>query len=331
MILMRLLDGHPRVEQVLPVSSSREGSLISDHDPGFVPASPERWKQCEDRYLDVAKVAALRPDVVFSALPHLESARFCEPFLGRSVVIDLSADFRHKDIERFEQAYGRQPPRPDLLDKAVYGLAEWNTPAIRQADVIANPGCYPTSALLPLLPLYRNSVIEGVPVINSLSGISGAGKKAQVNLLLTERLENAGAYNPGRQHRHCHEIEEQLASVQTGIQVLFQPHLVPMKRGMATTIAVSLAAGKGEEDVAAAFQEHYAGRPFVRCDSHLPQTLDVWGTNRCDIGFRTEGGHLLVFSVIDNLVKGASGQAVQNMNLRFGFEETEGLPLSNSI
>lgn len=331
MILLRLLDSHPRVGQVLPISSSRSESPIAEHDPGFVPRFPERWESCRGRYLSVDQVATMRPDVVFSALPHLESAKVCEPFLGKAVVIDLSADFRHRDIHRFELAYGHRPPREDLLAQSVYGLAEWNTQKIRQADLIANPGCYPTSCLLPLLPLYKNGVIAGLPIINSMSGISGAGKKAQINLLLTERLENAGAYNPGRKHRHCHEIEEQLQPVQPNLQALFQPHLVPMKRGMASTIAVPLVRGKTEADVEAAFREHYTGRPFIRWGSHLPQTLDVWNTNRCDIGWRIELEHLLVFSVIDNLIKGASGQAVQNMNIRFGFDETDGLPLSNNI
>jgi len=331
MILLRLLDKHPQIEQIYPASSSKEGELVSSNDPGLVVHQPERWQACEGRYLSVETIKNFKPDVIFAALPHLESTKLCEPFIGPSVVIDLSADFRHQDRARFERAYGHPPPREDLLKQAVYGLAEWNTEQIQKADLIANPGCYPTSALLPLLPLYKHRVIIGNPIINSLSGISGAGKKNQTNLLFTERQENAGAYSPARQHRHSHEIEEQLGFVQNGTTVLFQPHMVPMKRGMASTIAVRLAPGKTAEEVEQALLTTYHGRPFVRLVKHIPQTLDVWNTNRCDIGYTIEQEHLLIFSVIDNLVKGASGQAIQNMNLRFGLEETAGLEISNCI
>lgn len=331
MILLRLLDKHPAVEQILPVSGSRSGESLAEVDPGLVFQNPQRWDRCAGRMLDLAAAVAERPDVVFAALPHLESAKLCEPFFDTSVVIDLSADFRHQDVQTFEEAYGHPPPRPDLLHRAVYGLTEWDTDGVRRADLIANPGCYPTSALLPLLPLYQRRLVVGIPVINSLSGISGAGRKAQVNLLLTERLENCGAYNPGRRHRHSREIEERLQQVAPGVRVLFQPHLVPMKQGMASTIAVRLADGVGEGAVREALLEAYGGRPFVRLVDRIPQTLDVWGTNRCDIGFAVEEGHLLLFSVLDNLFKGASGQAVQNMNVRFGLPETQGLELSNCV
>ncbi len=333
MLLLRLLEKHPKVSSILPVSGSKTGNWVWEEDPGLGMRleSLGLYEDCQGRFLSVDEAAAQKPDVVFAALPHLESARICEPFFGISVVIDLSADFRSKSPTLFEEAYGQKPPRPDLLEKAVYGLAEWNTEAIKTADLIANPGCYPTCSLLPLLPLYQAGLIQGRPIINALSGISGAGKKATLNMLMTERGENAGTYNPGRKHRHSKEIEEQMGEVSGGTKILFQPHLVPMKRGMASTIVVPMASGRKAEEVPGIWSEAYKGRPFVQWSSRIPQTLDVWGSNRCDMSWQDEGDTLLLFSVIDNLMKGASGQAVQNMNLRFGFPENEGLPLTNQF
>jgi N-acetyl-gamma-glutamyl-phosphate reductase len=270
--------------------------------------------------------------VVFAALPHLASASVCAPFFGKAVVIDLSADFRIKDRAVFAQAYGQDPPRPDWLDKAVYGLAEWHTDAIRKADLIANPGCYTTCTLLPLLPLYRAGLVEPRAVINALSGISGAGKKAELKYLLTERTESVQLYSPGRKHRHTQEIETELRFADPSAEVLFNPHLVPMKRGMEATIVVDLKAGKTLADAEATWAQAYAGRPFARyVGSRLPASAEVWGSNRCDWAAVQEGRSLIVSSVLDNLVKGASGQAVQNMNLRFGFAETAGLSVTNQF
>lgn len=330
MVLLRLLDKHPNVEHILPISSSRAQDPLDGADPGLDSAGP-RFTLCGSRYLSLEEALRLRPDVVFSALPHGESARTARAFLPGSVVIDLSADLRHRDPTMFERAYGHPPPEPDLILRAAYGLAEWETDAVRRSDLIANPGCYPTSVLLPLLPLYREGVITGLAVINSISGISGAGRKSQAHLLYAERTENTGAYSPGRQHRHSYEMEEKLAQVQPGARLVFQPHLAPLKRGMATTIAVSLAPGKTAEDACQVWERQYGSRPCIRLRTTPPQTQEVWGSNRCDIHATEAEGQLLVFSVIDNLMKGASGQAVQNMNLRFGFEESAGLPLSNQV
>lgn len=331
MVLLRLLENHPQVDQILPVSSSKPGLKIWAEDPGMG-QNLSKFGACGGEFLPVEKAAEMKPDVVFAALPHLESAKVCAPFFGKSVVIDLSADFRIKDRVVFQKAYGQEPPRPDLLDQAVYGLAEWHTAALKKADLIANPGCYPTCSLIPLLPLYQDGVVTGTPIINALSGISGAGKKATVNNLLTERAENTGAYAPGRTHRHSQEIETELGFVIPGKTVIFTPHLVPLKRGMEATIVVDLAPGKGGEDVLASWKAAYAGQPFVQIvQGRIPQSLDTWGSNRLDMGFHVEGDKLIIFSVQDNLMKGASGQAVQNMNLRFGLSETAGLPLVNSI
>jgi N-acetyl-gamma-glutamyl-phosphate reductase len=337
-LLARLLAAHPEVSRILPCSSSRAGDSLTSVDPGLAGAAAKAG----ERLLTLEQTVAGKPEVVFSALPHLESAKLCAPFFGRAVVIDLSADFRLRDPELFRKAYGEPPGRPDLLAGAVYGLAEWHTQAIRGSDLIANPGCYPTATLLPLLPLLKEGLIQGEFHVAALSGISGAGRKVKAEYLYCERAENAGPYNPGKSHRHVAEIEEQLALVDRGASVLFIPHLTPMRKGMCVTTVAALspatrkqAAGdaQGLEDrIGEAYRRAYGGRPFIGLRGHgLPATAEVRGSNRCDIGWRREGEALLLFSAIDNLMKGASGQAVQNMNLRFGLEETAGLPLVSEI
>ncbi len=336
MLLLRLLQNHPRVEQIFPVSSSKPGEKIAQEDPGLGTFLP-KFDHCQGRFMTLDEAVAQQPDVVFAALPHLASASVCAPFFGKSVVIDLSADFRIKDRAVFQRAYGQEPPRPDLLDKAVYGLAEWHTQAIKTADIIANPGCYTTCSLLPLLPLYRAGLIEPRAVINAASGISGAGKKAELKYLLTERAESMQGYSLGTRHRHCQEIEDQTKAQDQQARILFNPHLVPMKRGIASTILVDLKPGKSLAEAEAAWKSAYQGRPFVQyTGNRIPATGEVWGSNRCDFGAvladpERDASALLISSVLDNLVKGASGQAVQNMNLRFGFPETEGLPWTNQI
>jgi N-acetyl-gamma-glutamyl-phosphate reductase len=325
MLLLRLLEAHPEVSQLFAVSSSKPGGSIEAEDPGLGTLS-SKYSETQGKFISVDEAVALKPDVVFAALPHLASATVCGPFFGKTVVIDLSADFRIKDRAVFAQAYGQEPPRPDLLDSAVYGLAEWHTAAIQKADLIANPGCYTTCSLLPLLPLYQHGVVESRAIINALSGVSGAGKKVEAKYLFTERTENMQLYSPGRKHRHTQEIESELHFVASGAKVLFNPHLVPMKRGMESTIVVDFKPGKTLADAEAAWAKAYAGRPFTRyVGAKLPSSVDVWGSNRCDWAAVQEGDSLIISSVLDNLVKGASGQAIQNMNLRFGFAETTGL------
>jgi N-acetyl-gamma-glutamyl-phosphate reductase len=328
MVLLRLLETHPEVDHIIAVSSSKPGAAVSGEDPGLGTLSA-KYDITGGVFVSVEAAAALAPDVVFAALPHLASATVCAPFFGKAVVIDLSADFRIKDRAVFAQAYGQEPPRPDLLDKAVYGLAEWHTDAVKKADLIANPGCYTTCSLLPLLPLYRAGLVEPRAVINALSGISGAGKKIDQKYLFTELTESVQLYSPGRKHRHTQEIETELGFVAPA-RVLFNPHLVPLKRGMEATIVVDLKPGKSLADAEKAWADAYAGRPFARhIGARLPASAQVWGSNRCDWAAVQEGESLVISSVLDNLVKGASGQAVQNMNLRFGLAETAGLSVVN--
>ncbi len=330
-ILLRQLSSHPDIDQIIAVSSSIAGTPVLDSDIGLHPSINERMTLTEGKYISVEEAAALEPEVVFSALPHLASAEVCGPFFGKSVVIDLSADFRIEDPLLFEKAYGEKPPREDLLPRAVYGLAEIYAGKIAEADIIANPGCYPTASLLPLIPLLEKGLIEENIMINALSGISGAGKKAKIGNLLVERSENICAYAPGTTHRHAQEIDKEAAKAGTS-SLLFVPHLVPMKRGMAITTSCTLKNEISDSEIAAVYEDAYGKKPFVKVVyPAIPETKEVWGSNRCDISWHCEGKNLILFSVIDNLIKGASGQAIQNMNIRFGFKETAGLNLHGEI
>ncbi len=333
LVLLRLLAEHPQVRSIMAVSSSQPGSRVRAVDPGLSAAVERKMGGSGGTLVSVADAARAAQsgglDVVFSALPHLKSAEVLAPFIGKCVVIDLSADFRFRDPESFRAAYGSPHPRPDLLPRAVYGLAEWHTEELRKADIIANPGCYPTATLLPILPLARRGLARGTVVVNAISGISGAGRKERMDLLYCERTENAGAYNPGRTHRHAPEIEKELTAVEPSMHLLFTPHMAPLKRGMAVTTVLELPRElpeTGPDSLEGIYGESYGQRPFIcLTGERVPQTRDVWGSNRCDIGWHREGKHLLLFSAIDNLVKGASGQAVQCMNIRFGLPEAAGL------
>ncbi len=331
-ILLRLLSTHPEVTHIYPVSSSSSGTPLMELDPSLGNSVREKTSCTNHCYVDLSTAAKAGIDIVFAALPHLASAEICKPFFQTSVVVDLSADFRISDPNIFFRAYNQQPPRPDLLNKAVYGLSEWMTPEISQADLIANPGCYPTATLLPLLPLIRENMVETDIIVNALSGISGAGKKARENLLFCTRTENVNAYNPGRQHRHTQEIQQEIDRWSPGqnntqpARVYFTPHLVPIQQGMAVTTSLGLKKGITDEAIHQAFLDCYENRPWIRYTSTIPQTSHVRGTNRCDFTYHRDEDRIFLLSVIDNLYKGASGQAVQNMNIRFGFEETLGLP-----
>jgi len=333
LILLRILCDHPEVRGILPVSSSRPGEPVRDADPGLPTELEEKMTDSKGAFLSLADAAQAAEkgaiDVLFSALPHRTSAETCGAFAGRCVIIDLSADFRFRAPEEFMRVYGAAHPRPELLGSAVYGLAEWRGDAIRTSDIIGNPGCYPTATLLPLLPLAREGLLRGVAVVNAISGISGAGRKERTDLLYCERTENACAYSPGTSHRHAPEIEKELKAEDPSLSVLFTPHLAPLKRGMEVTTVVELTRKvpeSGPGSVESIYRACYDGRPFIRLTgARIPETRQVWGSNRCDIGWRLEGSRLMLFSVIDNLVKGASGQAVQNMNIRFGLDERAGL------
>ena len=326
MLLLRILSTHPDVERVTASARSTAGTDIREADPGL-PHAAVTHGPVDATVVSPDEALADPGDVVFSALPHGASASVCAPVLGRVPVIDLSADFRFVDAGRFEAAYGAPPPEPAHQAESVYGLSEWYRHELASAMVIANPGCYPTAALLPLLPIAAAGLVAGPVVINAISGISGAGRSAKQNLLFAERNENANAYAPGTRHRHGAEITErlELAGANGGAMppVFFNPHLAPIKQGMAVTTVVPVSQPATAVD---ALRARYADEPFVELTGGTPpETRHVRGSNRIRIGWAQEDGHLILMSVIDNLWKGASGQAVQNMNIRFGLPETAGL------
>ena len=356
-VLISLLLDHPDVTEIVPVSSSRAGEPVAQVLPKISTSSASviasglaadgaAWSAFASTggcLVTVDEAASEKADVVFSCLPHLTSAELLEPFYGKAVIIDLSADFRIPHVERFRAGYGQAPPRADLLGQSVYGLTELAREAVRGADLIANPGCYPTGILLALLPLVSRGIVGTPAVANAMSGVTGAGKKVQEGFLFTEVDESAKAYSPGRTHRHWYEMDHYLQEAQPGGDAaaggtaagggptsgdfLFLPHLVPMRRGIAASIVTTAKGRVGDSAIATAYDEAYGGAPFIRVNpAHIPTTADVVGSNRCDISWRIEGDSVLLFSCIDNLLKGAAGQAVQNMNLRFGLDETAGLP-----
>ena len=328
-LLLRLLLEHPAITAIVAVSSSRAGQPLAAALPAFAGLATAASEKLGDGNLVSAGDAARRPtDVVFSALPPLQSAAGAAPYFDAAVVIDLAADFRIHDHELFAAAYGSAPPRPDLLPRAVYGLSEWHREPIARAPIIANPGCYPTAVLLPLLPLAAAGVLRGTVVASAMSGITGAGRKVSAEYLFTELSESVTAYAPGRSHRHHAEMSSELAPVAADLDLLFTPHLVPMRRGLAATTVATLREAGAAARVGAILEEAYDGCRFVALTGdRIPATADVWGANRCDIGWRVSGREVVLFSVIDNLLKGAAGQAVQNMNLRFGLAEGAALPL----
>jgi len=334
-VLMRLLLDHPKITGVLPVSSTKSGSALNEQDAGLGPDIEGKLLR-GSHFLSRDQALEEQPDAVFSALPHGASMEFCKPFFGISVVIDLSADFRLRDIQAHQQAYGKAAAGFDeLRKKAVYGLAEIYQEDIKGADIIAVPGCYPTCILLPLLPFARSNLLTSVVTVNSLSGISGAGRAARETSLYVERSENSLAYHPGRGHRHYPEIIQELTLTGCYAPLFFTPHMVPMRRGMFSTISMPLESTEEDWDAKAGdvLSEAYSNEPFIKLTaSSIPATRDVIGSNRCDIGWYVEKTNnglsmLYLFSVIDNLMKGASGQAVQDFNIRFGFPQTAGLPL----
>jgi N-acetyl-gamma-glutamyl-phosphate reductase len=280
---------------------------------------------------DPVALAAGDIDLFFLALPHGAAAVYAKALVAAGKrVIDLSADFRIADLATYQKYYGEHHA-PELLKDARFVLPELTGPAWKtEAKLVAAPGCYPTSVLLPLIPLLKAGVItrEHI-VVNACSGVSGAGKKAEEMYLYVERAESMKAYGLAK-HRHLAEIEEQL-TVQSGAKTIiqFNPHLAPMRRGIATTITVPAAPGATIDSLYAAWRSTYAGRPFVQllASGETPDTAHVVGTNRLDMSAIHDArtGNFVITSAEDNLVKGASGQAVQIMNLWCGFDETAGL------
>jgi N-acetyl-gamma-glutamyl-phosphate reductase len=326
-VLVKLLLGHARVTLAAVTSRSQAGKPLSAVIPSV--RGSDRGLKFTDS--DPAVLAASDIELFFLALPHGAAATYAKVLVAAGKrVIDLSADFRISDLATYQKYYGEHHAA-DLLPSARFVLPELTNPAWKsEAKLVASPGCYPTSVLIPLVPLLRAKVLtrEHI-VVNSYSGVSGAGKKVDEAYLYVERAESTKAYGLVK-HRHLAEIEEQLA-LHTGEATIiqFNPHLAPMRRGIATTITAPAGAGATIEKLYAAWQETYASRPFIQllASGETPDTAHVVGTNRVDMSavHDPRTGNFIITAAEDNLVKGASGQAVQIMNLWCGFEETEGL------
>jgi len=322
--LVRILSAHPEVELTVLTSRQFAGVRFDQVYPAFngvIDLVCEAYSQ--DRICD-------RADVVFMALPHQLPMSFVPEFIEREKkVIDLSADFRFNDAAIYETAYQEHTAK-ELLASAVYGLSEIYAEQIGKATLIGNPGCYPTSVLLPLIPLLKKGLLDPSTLIaDSKSGVSGAGRSLALASHYCEANESIKPYKVAV-HRHNPEMDAILSrEAQRPVSITFVPHLVPMTRGMLTTIYATPAANFKARDVTDCYAAAYSQRPFIRLCSkdRLPDTLIVRGTNYCDIGFKLDerNNRLIIVSAIDNLVKGAAGQAVQNMNIMMGFDETAGL------
>jgi len=325
--LVALLARHPHIEIVALTSRQSAGRTVAEVFPRMAGSAIAGLKFVEPSAESLGNSGAA---VVFLALPHGLAAEFAVPLRKKGIqVVDLSADFRLKSPSVFEEFYSEKHPAPQLLSESVYALPEvCDGAALKGAGLLACPGCYPTSILVPLVPLLRRKLIKPDSiVINSLSGVSGAGRKADAALLFAECNESLRAYGAPK-HRHLSEIEQELSSAAgEKVAVSFTPHLVPVTRGMISTIAVKPTAGTAAEAVEAAWREAYQGRPFVRIVPHLPDSKHVTNTNFIEIAVREDArtGHLLLFSAIDNLGKGAAAQAVQAFNISQGWDETTGL------
>ncbi len=316
--LARLLHQHPEVELASVTGRSAAGQSLSEVFPHLA---------------DIKLTIEAKPgdvELVFSAMPHKESAKEVIPLLEKGIkVVDISADFRLKDASEYQRWYGFSHPTPQLLTEAVYGLPELHRSQIAAAQLVANPGCYPTGAILALAPAVKAQLIEADIVIDSKSGVSGAGRTLSLPTHFSEANEDVSAYAL-EGHRHLPEITQELTLLKPELlpAVTFVPHLVPMTRGILTTCYAPLASGKKDvEEIRKLYRDFYKDAPFVRVADSPPHTKQTWGSNLClvypTLDQRT--GKLVVISAIDNLVKGAAGQAIQNMNLMLGLPETMGL------
>lgn len=305
-VLTSRQEGKPQVSAIHPSLSGRLNLVLED-------AGPEQVVE--------------RCECAFLCLPHAASAESAKALLARGVrVIDFSADYRLDDAATYRHWYEHEHPDPERLGKTPYGLPELFGDQLAKAQLIANPGCYPTSAILPLAPLLKAGLVEPTGIIvDSKSGVSGAGRTPKLNTLYPECNESISAYSVGK-HRHQPEIEQILGRA-TGqrVDVIFTPHLTPMDRGILSVIYARPTRTLSEADVLGTLREFYRGQPFVRIVNHLPATKDTAHTNYVDITARIVKDRVVLISAEDNLIKGASGAAVQNFNWMFGFEETLGL------
>lgn len=319
--LLRLLSVHPQVDLTVITSRSNAGTKVSDYFPSLRGHVDIEFTAPDSNLLNAC-------DLVFFATPNATAMLQTPELIAAGVrVIDLAADFRIKDIAEWEKWYGTQHSCPDVVAQAVYGLPEMNRDEIKSAQVVANPGCYPTAVTLGMLPLLQNSLIDTTDIIaDCKSAVSGAGRQANVATLLCETSESVKAYAVTG-HRHLPEIRQNMRVLDSKADLVFMPHLMPMLRGIhATLYATAL---DTSVDLQALFENYYSDEPFVDVlpAGQTPETRSVKGVNYCRIAVQrlTESNKVIVLSVIDNLVKGAAGQAVQNMNIMFSLDETMGL------
>ncbi len=320
--LIRILVSHPEVKITFVSSRTQEKSVLSSHYPAFKGILDIAYELAD------ADVVAKKADFVFTALPHGASMEIVPSLLEKGLkVVDLSADYRLKSEDVYKEWYGFHSS-PEFLKEAVYGLPELYRDAIKKARLVANPGCYPTSVILPLAPLLKNNLIDTDSIIaDSKSGVTGAGRTLSLTTHFCEVNESFKAYKIGGVHRHIPEIEQELSLLsKRDVKITFTPHLVPMSRGILSTIYVKLKEGVRLSQVNEAFESFYKDEPFVRlygANAEPPSTIQVRGSNYCDMSWhfdkRTE--RLIIVSAIDNLTRGASGQAVCNMNIMLGFPE----------
>ena len=321
--LVNILSSHKDVKLSYLASHSYQGKRFSDVYPSF-------YRKVDSLLMedDIEKAASVS-DVIFLALPHgLASKVVTRDILREKVVIDLGADFRLKKRDVYESWYKSEHHSPDLLKEAVYGLPEIHRDEIKNAHLIANPGCYTTCSILTLYPLLKHGLVEtGGIIVDAKSGVSGAGRSEKTANLFCEVNESVKAYGVAG-HRHTPEIEQELSFASgSDVVISFTPHLIPMQRGILSTCYASLKKGVSKDDVDKAYISCYASEPFIRITDHIPETRYVRGTNFCDISFRIDerANRIISIGAIDNLMKGAAGQAVENMNIAFGFDETEAL------
>ncbi|MCL6097440.1 MAG: N-acetyl-gamma-glutamyl-phosphate reductase [Bacteroidetes bacterium] len=320
--LIKLLLNHPEVEITKLFGSSTVGNFIEEVHPAL-----RGMISLEIQQFNVSELKEV--DVLFVALPSGQSMNIiAEAYKAGVKIIDLGGDFRLNDISEYKKYYKHDHLAAELLTKAAYGLSEWNEEEIQNSMLISNPGCYPTSVQLPLIPLLKNGLLENELIsIVSYSGTSGAGKSVTANMIFSEVNESVRAYKVGN-HQHIPEIKQYLEKFGgTKPDFSFVPHLLPITRGIYTTIHAKVKAGVTEAEINDAYKSSYAEKPFVRLIAPaIPEIKDVVNTNFCDIGFKLlDNDTLVIFSTIDNLVKGAAGQAIQNMNIMFGFQQTEGI------
>lgn len=313
--LARILHNHPGVKLTSVTGRSAIGSKLGDVFPHLAD-------------IDLTITAELDDvDIAFSALTHGASAEALLPLIKKDIkVIDISADFRLKNADEYEQWYNIKHPAPHLLKQAVYGLVELNRNKIPASRIVANPGCYPTGAILAMTPALKEGLIQPEIIVDSKSGVSGAGRTLSMQTHYSEVNENVSAYSLNG-HRHLPEISQELKTYASDISVLFVPHLIPMTRGILSTCYGSLKKNISTKTLVELYKTFYAGEKFVKVVKEPPQTKQTWGSNFCLVyplvDIRTN--RIIVISCLDNLVKGAAGQAIQNMNLMLGLPESMGL------